>query len=170
VTSEIPTSWFTSTSGHRSSSASFLARKPSFTRSFPSVESCWMQACAQWWFVITSPRAETKLPEHPRARRTEESRTSSSQAGIGAKPWSRETFSDGKASKVHIPSSAAAGTAAKVRASASWRARRRVIRGSPEKVWTRVYEKNAIRRGRSSLRAVAGPAPVRSFDALSRTC
>ncbi len=45
-----------------------------------------MQLCAQWWLVITRPSGETKLPEQPPARRTEERRASSSHCASGVKP------------------------------------------------------------------------------------
>ena len=45
-----------------------------------------MQRRAQWWLVITRPSGDTKLPEQPRASRTLESRTWSSQALSGEKP------------------------------------------------------------------------------------
>ncbi len=45
-----------------------------------------MQRRAQWWLVITRPSAETKLPEHPNASRTLDSRTWSSHALSGENP------------------------------------------------------------------------------------
>ena len=45
-----------------------------------------MQPRTQWWLVITRPSGETKLAEQPPARRTEDSRTWSSHAWVGAKP------------------------------------------------------------------------------------
>src|SRR4051812_32689553 len=67
-----------------------------------------MHSWAQWWLVITSPSAETKLPEQPPARRAEERRTWSSHAWSGAKPYFLLTACEGKLLKVHIPSSARA--------------------------------------------------------------
>src|SRR5262249_21094924 len=65
-----------------------------------------MHRRAQWWLVITSPSGETKLPEHPSARRTLDRRTWSSQAWSGENPCVFWTRALGKVSKVHIPSSA----------------------------------------------------------------
>ena len=86
VTSVIAVSWLSSISGHFTSSFSALAKKPLLTRSRLAVESCSMHWCAQWWFVITRPSGETKLPEQPPARRTDDSRTRSSQAWSGENP------------------------------------------------------------------------------------
>src|SRR5262245_54903098 len=68
-----------------------------------------MQEWAQWWLVITSPSAETKLAEQPWARRAEDRRTCSSQASSTLTPYFCLTLSLGKLLKVHIPSSARAG-------------------------------------------------------------
>src|SRR5512142_2588265 len=63
---------------------------------------------AQWWFVITRPSGDTKLPEQPPASRAEESRAASSHSGEGRKSYAFATRSAGKASNVHMPSSAPA--------------------------------------------------------------
>src|SRR5689334_21618459 len=106
VTSEMSTRLLISISGHFTSSASVLAVKPLLMKSFCGVDSCWMQLCAQWWLVITSPEAEMKLPEQPCASRTDERRTWSSHFPSGLKWYFASTFSDGKLLNVHIPSSA----------------------------------------------------------------
>src|SRR5207248_6261975 len=67
-----------------------------------------MQLCAQWWFVITRPSGDTNDPEHPPARRTEESCASASHFESGANPYFFATLALGKLSYVHIPSSARA--------------------------------------------------------------
>src|SRR5262245_57334121 len=54
---------------------------------------------------MTRPLPETKLPEQPRARRTAERRTWSSQAWDGEKPNLFATRSEGKSFGSHIPSS-----------------------------------------------------------------
>src|SRR5689334_7599837 len=68
-----------------------------------------MQRAAQWWFVMTSPFGDTKLPEHPPAMRTAERRTCSSHSALGAKPCSFARRSEGKSLSSHIPSSVVRG-------------------------------------------------------------
>src|SRR5688500_15928629 len=80
-------------------------------KSFLAVDSCWMQPRAQWWFVITRPSAETRLEEQPLPNLAEESRTLSSHAWVGSKPYFSLTLVAGKLLYVHMPSSASAGAA-----------------------------------------------------------
>src|SRR5436309_2066906 len=68
----------------------------------------WMQPRPTWWLVIIRPSGETKEPEPPSLKRTEASRTRSSHSLPGAKPYFSLSSFNGRLSKVHMPSSAAA--------------------------------------------------------------
>src|SRR5262245_13552219 len=78
-----------------------------------------MQACAQWWLVITRPESLTKLPEQPCARRTDDICTCLSQPSSGVNPYAALILSRGGLLKVHIPSSALAAPTPSPSASAS---------------------------------------------------
>ena len=96
VTSVISTSWFTSSTGHLTSSAPVFAWNPSAMKSFLALERSCRQPSTQWWFVSTSPLGETKLAEQPWARRADESRTWSSQASSTLTPYRFSSWAFGK--------------------------------------------------------------------------
>jgi hypothetical protein len=96
---------------------------------------------------------ETKLDEHPFVMRAEERRTWSSHSSDGVKPYALATLSLGKLSKVHIPSSAAAGPAIAARNS-------RVTTFFMVRVYRRVY--GAVNTGTDVAAPVSTcPCPAR---------
>ncbi|MNE21789.1 hypothetical protein D3C80_1149660 [compost metagenome] len=82
----------------------------------------------QWWLVRIRPSPETKEAEQPR-RRTAALRTRSSQAWSMRVPYLSLTVWIGKLSKVHMPSSARAGVAGALTATAAMpRAARQAVK------------------------------------------
>ena len=71
-----------------------------------------MQSSAQWWLVRMRPSPEMNEPVQPPSSRTVPSRTRLSQAASSFTPYFCSIAAAGGLSKVHMPSSAAAGRAA----------------------------------------------------------
>src|ERR1700684_720597 len=72
----------------------------------------------QWWLVSTSPSGEAIEAEQPVVSRTEAPRRWSSQPASSSTPSAARTWATGASSKGHIPSSAAAGPAQRIRIAA----------------------------------------------------
>jgi hypothetical protein len=102
VTSSIETSCCTLRPGIGTSSASARATKPSFNQSWSFGLTFATQSRTQWWFVRMRPVGDTKDDEQPEPKRAHESRTFSSHAASGLKPYSFSNMSRGAFSNVHI--------------------------------------------------------------------
>src|SRR5205823_9478506 len=89
------------------------------------------------------PPPETKLAEQPPVNRTDAARTLSSQDCSGAQPYAARTFAVGKASKVHMPSSAWAVEIGTTVSAATAMARRMRIHNLPLGTSNKSHEKGA---------------------------
>src|SRR5262245_15909152 len=110
-----------------------------------------MQPRPTWWLVIIRPSGETNEPEPPSLNRTEASRTLSSHAGVGVKPYTSFNRPSGGLSNVHIPSSATTG-ATRTSGSTKERERRRRIKNDLQRL---VPSLDGLRL-RSALRSAPG--------------
>ena len=97
VTFSMPTSTSATCVRQGISSPRLRATKPSSSRLFSLEEFSERQAVMQWWLVRISPSGDTNDAEQPE-RRTEASRTRSSQAPSMLAPYCCFTFAVGKLS------------------------------------------------------------------------
>src|SRR5262245_27185227 len=106
VTSTMSMSTFSSIASHLNSSARVRAWKPRVTKSFFLMPvSFWRASSPTWWLVMTSPSAETKLPDPPELNRTDAFWTCSSHFFVTLKSYFFWRYSVGGALNSHIPSS-----------------------------------------------------------------
>jgi hypothetical protein len=98
-----------SRSGQASSSPNAFATKPVSRRFFSFVLSFCSASEPTWWFVMTSPSAETKDPDPPLEMRTEERMRCSAHFGSGVNPYFLVKWSTGSRLNSHMPSSAGSG-------------------------------------------------------------
>src|ERR1700722_8225380 len=94
-----------------------------------------MQVAPTWWLVKASPSEETKEPEPPLLKRTEESCTCCSQGLVSSNPYLTLIWAVGGKLNSHMPSSAAA-TPARLRTRNTIGIQRRMaspaVRSSPD--------------------------------------